>query len=91
MTVGLLMVVVFSVNVWLGSKDPVVGRGVVLEHNLAGRHNDVNQYSVWVEEPVKGYIYIAAGDDGSFHPGDTVTISMTKGFYGMFHADAIEH
>lgn len=91
MTVGLLMVAVFSVNVWLGSKDQVVGRRVVREHNLAGRSNDVNQYSVWVEEPVKGYIYIAAGDDGSFHPGDTVSISMTKGLWGMYHADAIGH
>ena len=86
---GLLMTAVFSVNVWLGSKDQVDGRGVVREHYLAGRRKDVNQYSVWVEEPVKGYIYIATGDDGSFGPGDTVAVPMTKGFFGMYHADAI--
>ena len=85
------MTAVFSVNVWLGSDDQEVGRGVVREHYLAGRRKDVNQYSVWVEEPVKGYIYIATGDDGSFGPGDTVTIPMTKGFFGLYHADAIEH
>lgn len=88
---GLLMTAVFSVNVWLGSKDQVDGRGVVREHYLAGRQKDVNQYSVWVEEPVKGYIYIATGDDGSFGPGDTVAVPMTKGFFGLYHADAIEH
>jgi len=90
-TIGLLMVVVFSVNVWLGSNTQEVGRGVVLEHNLAGRSHDVNQYSVRVEEPVKGYIYIATGDDGSFGPGDTVAVPMTKGFFGMYHAEALEH
>ena len=87
---GLLMTAVFSVNVWLGSKDQVDGRGVVREHYLAGRQKDVNQYSVWVEEPVKGYIYIAAGDDGSFHPGDTVAISMTKGLFGMYHTETLK-
>ena len=87
---GLLMTAVFSVNVWLGSKDQVDGRGVVREHYLAGRRKDVNQYSVWVEEPVKGYIYIAAGDDGSFHPGDTVAISMTKGLFGMYHTETLK-
>lgn len=90
-TIGLLLTAVFSVNVWLGSDDQEVGRGVVREHYLAGRRKDVNQYSVWVEEPVKGYIYIATGDDGSFGPGDTVTIPMTKGFFGLYHADAIVH
>lgn len=88
---GLLMTAVFSVNVWLGSDDQEVGRGVVREHYLAGRRKDVNQYSVWVEEPVKGYIYIATGDDGSFGPGDTVAISMTKGFFGMYHAETLGH
>ena len=87
---GLLMTAVFSVNVWLGSKDQVDGRGVVREHYLAGRRKDVNQYSVWVEEPVKGYIFIAAGDDGSFHPGDTVAISMTKGLFGMYHSETLK-
>ena len=87
---GLLMTAVFSVNVWLGSKDQVDGRGVVREHYLAGRRKDVNQYSVWVEEPVKGYIFIAAGDDGSFHPGDTVAISMTKWLFGMYHSETLK-
>ena len=87
---GLLMTAVFSVNVWLGSKDQVDGRGVVREHYLAGRRKDVNQYSVWVEEPVKGYIYIATGDDGSFGPGDTVAISMTKGLFGMYHSETLK-
>lgn len=86
---GLLMTAVFSVNVWLGSKDQVDGRGIVREHYLSRRW-DVNQYSVWVEEPVKGYIYIAAGDDGSFHPGDTVAISMTKGLFGMYHTETLK-
>ena len=86
---GLLMTAVFSVNVWLGSKDQVDGRGIVREHYLSRRW-DVNQYSVWVEEPVKGYIYIAAGDDGSFHPGDTVAISMTKGLFGMYHTETLQ-
>ena len=86
---GLLMTAVFSVNVWLGSKDQVDGRGIVREHYLSRRW-DVNQYSVWVEEPVKGYIYIAAGDDGSFHPGDTVAISMTKGLFGLYHAETMK-
>jgi len=89
-TIGLLLTAVFSVNVWLGSDDQEVGRGVVREHYLSRRW-DVNQYSVWVEEPVKGYIYIATGDDGSFGPGDTVAVPMTKGFFGLYHADAIEH
>lgn len=87
---GLLMTAVFSVNVWLGSKDQVDGRGVVREHYLVGRRKDVNQYSVWVEEPVQGYIYIAAGDNGSFHPGDTVAISMTKGLFGMYHTETLK-
>lgn len=87
---GLLMTAVFSVNVWLGSKDQVDGRGVVREHYLAGRQKDVNQYSVWVEEPVKGYIYMSTGDDGSFHPGDTVAISMTKGLFGMYHSETLK-
>ena len=86
---GLLMTAVFSVNVWLGSDDQEVGRGVVREHYLAGRRKDVNQYSVWVEEPVKGYIYIATGDDGSFSPGDTVAVPMTKGLFGMYHAETL--
>ena len=86
---GLLMTAVFSVNVWLGSDEQEVGRGVVREHYLSRRW-DVNQYSVWVEEPVKGYIYIAAGDDGSFHPGDTVAISMTKGLFGMYHTETLK-
>lgn len=91
-TIGLLLTAVFFVNVWLGSNEQEVGRGVVLEHNLAGRSYDVNhQYSVRVEEPVKGYIYIATGDDGSFGPGDTVAVPMAKGFFGLYHADAIEH
>ncbi len=88
---GLLMTAVFSVNVWLGSDEQEVGRGVVREHYLAGRRKDVNQYSVWVEEPVRGYIYIATGDDASFGPGDTVAVPMTKGFFGMYHAEALEH
>ena len=87
---GLLMTAVFSVNVWLGSDDQEVGRGVVREHYLAGRRKDVNQYSVWVEEPVKGYIYIATGDDGSFSPGDTVAVPMTKGLFGMYHAETLK-
>ena len=87
---GLLMTAVFSVNVWLGSKDQVDGRGIVREHYLAGRRKDVNQYSVWVEEPVKGYIYMSTGDDGSFHPGDTVAISMTKGLFGMYHTETMK-
>lgn len=89
-TIGLLMTAVFSVNVWLGSDDQEVGRGVVREHYLAGRRKDVNQYSVWVEEPVKGYIYIATGDDGSFGPGDTVAVPMTKGLFGMYHAETLK-
>lgn len=87
---GLLMTAVFSVNVWLGSDEQEVGRGVVREHYLSRRWA-VNQYSVWVEEPVRGYIYIATGDDGSFGPGDTVAVPMTKGFFGMYHAEALEH
>ncbi len=87
---GLLMTAVFSVDVWLGSDEQEVGRGVVREHYLAGRRKDVNQYSVWVEEPVKGYIYIATGDDGSFGPGDTVAVPMTKGLFGMYHAETLK-
>ncbi|MBR2959620.1 MAG: hypothetical protein IKC19_08370 [Bacteroidales bacterium] len=87
---GLLMTAVFSVNVWLGSDEQEVGRGVVREHYLAGRRKDVNQYSVWVEEPVKGYIYIATGDDGSFGSGDTVAVPMTKGLFGMYHAETLK-
>lgn len=90
MTIGLLMVAIFSVNVWLGSNDLEVGRGVVLDHKLAGRSKDVNHYSVRVEEPVKGYIYIATGDDGSFGPGDTVAVPMTKGLFGMYHAETLK-
>lgn len=86
---GLLMTAVFSVNVWLGSDDQEVGRGVVREHYLSRRW-DVNQYSVWVEEPVKGYIYIATGDDGSYGPGDTVAVPMTKGLFGMYHAETLK-
>lgn len=89
-TIGLLMTAVFSVNVWLGSDEQEVGRGVVREHYLAGRRKDVNQYSVWVEEPVKGYIFISTGDDGSFSPGDTVAIPMTKGLFGMYHAETLK-
>lgn len=48
-------------------------------------------YPVRVEEPVRGYIYIATGDDGSFGPGDTVAVAMTKGLFGMYHADSIGH
>ena len=86
---GLLMTAVFSVNVWLGSDEQEVGRGVVREHYLSRRWA-VNQYSVWVEEPVKGYIYIATGDDGSFGPGDTVAVPMTKGLFGMYHAETMK-
>lgn len=89
-TIGLLLTAVFSVNVWLGSDEQEVGRGVVREHYLAGRRKDVNQYSVWVEEPVKGYVYIATGDDGSFGPGDTVAVPMTKGLFGMYHAETLK-
>lgn len=89
-TIGLLLTAVFSVNVWLGSNEREVGRGVVLEHNLAGRRHDVNQYSVRVEEPVRGYIYIATGDDGSFGPGDTVAVPMIKGLFGMYHAETLK-
>ena len=88
--VGIMLTAVFSVNVWLGSNEQEVGRGVVREHYLAGRRKDVNQYSVWVEEPVKGYIYIATGDDGSFGPGDTVAVPMTKGLFGMYHAETLK-
>ncbi len=90
MTIGLLLTAVFSVNVWLGSNEQEVGRGVVLKHKLAGRSYDVNQYSVRVEEPVRGYIYIATGDDGSFSPGDTVAVPMTKGLFRMYHAETLK-
>ena len=89
-TIGLLLTAFFSVNVWLGSNEQEVGRGVVLEHKLAGRSYDVNHYSVRVEEPVKGYIYIATGDDGSFGLGDTVAVPMTKGLFGMYHAETLK-
>jgi hypothetical protein len=79
---GLLMVAVFSTNRLIPAADPVVGQGVVTRHiENKGSHN----YYITVTAPVKGTIYFRMHDDASLRVGDTVSLTLRRGIFGMYH------
>lgn len=88
---GVLMVLVFSVNQWFESPEPIYGSGIVREMEARGG-DDVNyNYKVDVFEPIEGNLDIRMYHDGSFSVNENVKVVLHRGLYGMYHAEKIEH
>jgi hypothetical protein len=83
---GLLMVVVFSTNRLIPAADPVVGQGVVTRHI---EKKDAHNYYIDVIAPVKGTIYFRMQHDGSLRIGDTVSLTLRRGLFGMLHTESV--
>ena len=84
---GLLMVAVFSTNRLIPAADPVVGQGVVTRHI---ENKGSNNYYIDVTAPVKGTIYFRMQCDGTLRIGDTVSLTLRRGIFGMYHTKGIE-
>jgi hypothetical protein len=84
---GLLMVAVFSTNRLIPAADPVVGQGVVTRHI---ENKGSNSYYIDVTAPVKGTIYFRMHGDGTLRIGDTVSLTLRRGIFGMYHTKGIE-
>ena len=84
---GLLMVAVFSTNRLIPAGDPVVGQGVVTRHI---ENKDSNSYYIDVTAPVKGTIYFRMEHDGSLRIGDTVSLTLRRGIFGMYHTKSVK-
>ena len=79
---GLMMTAVFTTNRLISAADPVVGQGVVTQHvENKGSHS----YYISVTAPVKGTIYFRMHDDASLRIGDTVSLTLRRGIFGMYH------
>ena len=83
---GLLMVAVFSTNRLIPAADPVVGQGVVTRHI---EKKDAHNYYIDVITPVKGTIYFRMHGDGTLRIGDTVSLTLRRGLFGMFHNESV--
>jgi hypothetical protein len=84
---GLLMVVVFSTNRLIPAADPVVGQGVVTRHI---ENKGSNNYYIDVTAPVKGTIYFRMHGDGTLRIGDTVSLTLRRGIFGMYHTRSVK-
>lgn len=83
---GLLMVAVFSTNRLIPTDHPVAGQGVVTRHI---EKKDAHNYYIEVTAPVKGTIYFRMEHDGSLRIGDTVSLTLRRGLFGMFHTESV--
>ena len=83
---GLLMVAVFTTNRLIPIGDPVVGQGVVTRHI---EKKDAHNYYINVISPVKGTIYFRMQHDGSLRIGDTVSLTLRRGLFGMLHTESV--
>lgn len=84
---GLLMTAVFSTNRLIPASDPVIGQGVVTQHiNNNGSHN----YQIDVTTPVEGTIFFRMHDNKSLRIGDTVSLTLRRGVFGMYHTRSVK-
>ena len=83
---GLLMVAVFTTNRLIPVGDPVVGQGVVTRHI---EKKDAHNYYIDVISPVKGTIYFRMEHDRSLRIGDTVSLTLRRGLFGMLHTESV--
>lgn len=92
LAIGVVMTLVFSVNWWFESSEPVYGTGVVTEVEARGKSGEVPNYSyhVDVSTPYKGKILIRMYHDDSYDYGDTVAVVFHRGLYSLYHAERIE-
>ena len=81
------MVAVFSTNRLIPIADPIVGQGVVTRHI---ENKGSNNYYINVISPVKGTIYFRMQHDGSLRIGDTVSLTLHRGIFGMYHTKAVK-
>ena len=84
---GLLMVAVFTTNRLIPTGDPVAGQGVVTRHI---ENKGSNSYYIDVTAPVKGTIYFRMQHDGSLRIGDTVSLTLRRGLFGMYHTKSVK-
>ena len=84
---GLLMVAVFTTNRLIPAADPVVGQGVVTRHI---ENEGSNSYYIDVTAPVKGTIYFRMEHDGTLRIGDTVSLTLRRGLFGMYHTKSVK-
>ena len=91
LAIGLIMALVFSVNQWFESSDEIRGSGIVTNVESSGGNDPNYNYHVDVASPTEGKLFIRMHNEGSFSPGDSVTIVLHRGLYGMLHAEKIEH
>ena len=80
------MVAVFTTNRLIPIADPVVGQGVVTRHI---EKKDAHNYYINVISPVKGTIYFRMEHDGSLRIGDTVSLTLRRGLFGMLHTKSV--
>ena len=80
------MVAVFTTNRLIPVGDPVVGQGVVTRHI---ENKGSNSYYIDVTAPVKGTIYFGMEHDGSLRIGDTVSLTLRRGLFGMLHTESV--
>ena len=80
------MVAVFTTNRLIPVSDPVVGQGVVTRHI---EKKDAHNYYINVNSPVKGTIYFRMEHDGSLRIGDTVSLTLRRGLFGMLHTESV--
>lgn len=85
---GLLMVAVFSTNRLIPTDHPVAGQGVVTRH-IHIEKKDAHNYYIDVITPVKGTIYFGMHGDGTLRIGDTVSLTLRRGIFGMFHTESV--
>lgn len=88
---GVLMVLVFSVNQWFESPEPIYGSGVVTEMEARGSNEYNYNYRVDVSDPIEGNLNIRMYHDNSFSVGENVKVVLHRGLYGIYHAEKIEH
>ena len=79
------MVAVFSTNRLIPIADPIVGQGVVTRHI---ENKGSNNYYIDVTAPVKGSIYFRMQHDGSLRIGDTVSLTLSRGLFGMLYTES---
>lgn len=54
-------------------------------------NNTSYNYHVDVASPTEGKLFIRMHHDGSFSNGESVSVILHRGLYGMLHAEKIEH
>lgn len=80
------MTAVFTTNRLIPTADPVVGQGVLTQHI---ENKDAHNYYIDVTSPVKGTIYFRMEQDGSLRIGDTVSLTLRRGLFGMLHTKSV--